>query len=157
VDTRTAVRVAGLTVVLGLAVGGCSAAGPGGGGGGLIPNVLAPEMSAEQFCAAWIGLGRTFMQTPGATGKSDDAAYKAAMRQAADDWAKVADAAPQEIRADAQEATTRLRQLADGTFDVKTALEDKSGSAARLAKWYTTHCPLPSNLPRPSFGPKPSN
>ena len=79
------------------------------------------------------------------------------MRQAADEWAKVADAAPQEIRADAREATARIRQMADGTLDTKALIEDKSGSAGRLAKWYITHCGLPSNLPRPSSGPEPSN
>ena len=159
--TTNKVRVAGLAVLLGLSVGGCSGSGPGGVSQ-LIPNAIAPgppEMSADQFCAASNKMAETALEAPSPTSttRPSQAESRDYLRRMADDSAKLAEVAPIEIRADLQTEVETTRQVADGKIDVTTALQDKSGATHRVADWYRQHCPPLPGLPRPPVRPGPSN
>jgi len=150
------VRVAGLAALFVLAVGGCS--GPGGVSQ-LIPNAVVPgppEMSASQFCAAWLEFGRTTWSSWTSPNRAGEAEKDESVRRSAEQWANLAEVAPQEIRADVRESAQKFRQLAEGTTDAKTYIEDTAGSRARLLSWSAAHCPRPSIAPLPSGRPGPS-
>jgi len=161
VRTTNRVRVAGLamllglSVLLGLALGGCSGSGPGGVSQ-LIPNAIAPgppEMTTDQFCATWNGLAQTALK-----GRSPAGALGGEpLRQLADEWAKLADVGPHEIRADLQESARNARLFADGKLDPATVVQDKTGGRKRVTDWYVQHCPQPSTRLSPPTRPSPSN
>jgi hypothetical protein len=114
-------------------------------------------MTASQFCAAWKELGTTYLSMWKTSNRGSDPEGKEMSRRLAEDWTKLAEVAPQEIRAEVGENAQEWRQFTEGTIDVKTYVELTSGSRARLLSWSQAHCPRPSIPPLPSSRPGPSN
>lgn len=145
--SRRLTALAGAVAALTLVLAGCGgSAEPGAAAAGSAPalNAAPPaagDLDPAQFCTEVVRMATATMQKDAANPNTDPDKLFA---EHADEWAKVAQLAPAEIKPDAQRIADAMQKAATGGGDPAAIMAQLKEPMAHYIQYGAQHCPKPT-------------